>query len=285
MTIEGGQPNFRERGPAKEKSEIEYLTVFRVRHGDTEYKEQLKGEMYDDLTDLGKAQIRSSAESIRKLIDPKQDVVWVISSPRVRTLDSKKIIEEELRASGVEIWDGARLTNLGGNHSSVFERIRNFDFLTDGSEGEQEAVSPGDSRYPDIFKKVVTELEAEGGGAPASQLAHINQHPQLEKNEDRIRRTRDQLTYLMRIARTIQPKLEKRIVIIQTEHTESVDDLIENASRGARTEKKMTGVPKGGVVEVHFPTDPKNNEIDVLFHDTNERYSIGYDPGKRSFTE
>lgn len=264
---------------------IKYMTVFRVRHGDTEYKEQLKGVMHDDLTDLGKEQIGKSTEAILTQIDPKRDVVWVISSPRIRTLDSKKIIEERLRAAGVEIWDGTRATELSSNHSAVFERIRNFDFLTDGIEGAMEVVSTRDSRYPEIFNKVVSDLELESPGVPASQQAHLSQHSQLEKSVHRISRTRNQLTYLMRIARTIQPKLNKRIVIIQTEHAESIDDLIEHATRGARTEKKMTGVPKGGVVEVRIPTDSNSNEIEVIFLGGDEHFTIGYDSDKRSFHE
>jgi bisphosphoglycerate-dependent phosphoglycerate mutase len=284
MSFENRQSNDSESTAENHETPIEYMTVFRVRHGDTEYREQFKGEMHDDLTELGKEQIRLSAESIRRRIDPERDIVWVISSPRIRTLDSKKIIEDTLQASGVEIWDGTRVTKRGGKHEAIFERIRNFDFLTDGNGVEAEVVSTDDSRYPEIFKKVVSDLESESSGVAASQQAHLSEHPQLEKSVDRVSRTRNQLTYLMRIARTIQPKLNKRIVIIQAEHTESIDDLIENATRGIRTEKKMTGISKGGIVEVHFPTDQKSNEIDVIFPDSHdEHYTIGYDPDKRIF--
>ncbi|TXH02864.1 MAG: hypothetical protein E6R05_03645 [Candidatus Moraniibacteriota bacterium] len=284
MSIENRWQHGGENIAEKREPVIEHIAVFRVRHGDTEYREHLKGEMQDDLTELGKVQIRASADAILARIDPARDIAWVISSPRIRTLDSRKIIEDQLRASGVEIWDGTRTTALGGKHDTTFERIRNFDFLTDGSEGKLEVVATSESRYPEIFKKVVADLESEGG-VPASQQAHLSKHPQLEKSEDRVRRTRDQLTYLMRIARQIQPTLSKRIVIIQTEHTESIDDLIEHATRGVRTEKKMAGVLKGGVVEVHFPTNPQNNSLEVLFHDTGEEYTVGYDPDKRSFIQ
>ncbi len=88
-----------------------------VRHGETEYRELTNPDLtFDptqesfaltpehlDLTKEGINSIRETAEQLEKEIDKEREVVLIVTSPNFRAHSSALLIEEYLRAHGVEL--------------------------------------------------------------------------------------------------------------------------------------------------------------------------------------
>jgi len=91
----------------KEKEPWQHIKVFRVRHGNTPYHEQLEGIPGDkiDLTEKGIKEIENAAEKISSNIDKDQDIVCFGFSPRKRTIDSANIIRTYLIKNGFTVWE------------------------------------------------------------------------------------------------------------------------------------------------------------------------------------
>jgi hypothetical protein len=116
-------------------------------------------------------------------------------------------------------------------------------------------------------------------GVVPTQYVTLNKVSGLEPSADVRKRATSQLAYLVRIAHTIQPGSKKQIVIVQTEHEETMDPVFEEASEGRFTVKKVTGAQKGEVIEIRIPV--KGDEIEVDFIDRNEKSTIKFDYLKR----
>lgn len=125
-----------------EKEPTPFATVFIVRHGDTQYKEEFfDPELEDDLTDKGKTQIQELAEKINAEIE-EGDRVYIMKSQRTRAQNSAKIIEERLTQQGhevVELGDGrASLSNikiLDKEKSDVYKKRQDKEqYLSDMAE-------------------------------------------------------------------------------------------------------------------------------------------------------
>jgi broad specificity phosphatase PhoE len=95
-----------EQGPPIESREHEptpVATLYFVRHGDTQYKEEFTDpQVENDLTDKGKEQIRATAEQIQAELNP-EDKVYMMVSPRTRAKSSAEIISENLQQKGHEV--------------------------------------------------------------------------------------------------------------------------------------------------------------------------------------
>lgn len=246
------------------------LRVFSVRHGDTLYLEQIRGDVKDeevDLTEKGVAQITASAEKIAQRIDKSESIVWVIGSPRKRTRDSAEIIRTYLRDNGFQVYDDVK-------QREDHDRVRSVDVLDE----EQAAIDPKDPKYVEKIAEVMASFPQ---GVVPTQYVTLNNVSGLEPSVDVRKRATSQLAYLMRIAHTIQPGSKKQIVIVQTEHEETMDPVFEEASEGRFTVKKVTGAQKGEVIEISIPV--KGDEINVDFIDRNEKSTIKFDYLKRRF--
>ena len=259
----------------------EYMKVFRVRHGETEYKEQTTpggiAEDQTDLTENGKQQIEQAADKIAARLDKEKDIVFVASSPRRRTQDTASIIRNKLQELGFELWDDEK-----SRSQLIQQRIRNIDvFDADGN-----ALVPTHPDYAGFFNGAVAHIAQEATKLGMSDVEYLaaNPHPSLETLDSTAKRSRDHLTYLMRVAHAIQPKFTRRLVIIEAEHVESLDDFTGQVTSQARTEKNKTGMKKGEVVEIDIPVS--GNELQVRFIDQEgpgNAYTVKYDATTRTF--
>ncbi len=105
-------PESRER-----KNELRALTLFVVRHGETEYLERAHvmdtGRWNPGLRDLtieGEQVVGETAEEIAAQLDPKEHILVFYSSPRARALRSQEILEGRLRAKGFEVLEQDEIT-------------------------------------------------------------------------------------------------------------------------------------------------------------------------------
>ena len=252
-------------GKAEKEKIPDHILVFRVRHGDTEYKEQLQGiedEREMDLTDKGMEQVEAVAMRIADRLDKDNDIVWVISSPIKRTKDSAAIIREYLRANDFDIWED----HLKREDQ---ESIRSSDILDE----QGNPMERGSEEYVAGFQRLVEKInELKPEDMDLSQYYFLNSEKLSESEtfKDVQGRASNQLKKLGRIARWIQPKVKKRIVVIQLEHGETMDELMEKGSDGKMTVKKNTGAKNAEVVELTMPTSNNKNgeyEYEVNFVD------------------
>lgn len=122
-------PEFSESTQEKEKFEPQIIFDF-IRHGQAEYSESLKqkveelGYKWEDLlptskitkepiekpADLegrltveGKEQLKEAVRILVKKIDKNNENIMVLFGPRFRTVDSSKVILEELEQAGVDV--------------------------------------------------------------------------------------------------------------------------------------------------------------------------------------
>jgi len=98
---------------SREKEPTPFATVFIVRHGDTQYKEEFSDpNVEEDLTDKGKGQIQALAERINDEVNL-DEKVYVMMSPRIRAKNSTEILEDSL------IQKGHKVVKLGGGRPSL----------------------------------------------------------------------------------------------------------------------------------------------------------------------
>jgi len=161
--FEGGPPEFSstpETSQEKESFEPNIIFDF-IRHGEAEYSDEQKqqvedlGYSYDELlpsekittelrgtragkegrlTQEGKAQLIVSMEHLVEKIDPDNEVVMVLSSPRLRAEESAGVIVNALAHHGIDV-QGARecldLVDMKKPWIGILE------FLKQSSSGEQ----------------------------------------------------------------------------------------------------------------------------------------------------
>jgi len=262
----------------REKSSYKQVIVYRMRHGDTNYYEHTHESDDWEKHDLKEEGIESMKANARIIAEQhkteKDDVIFcVVASPRVRAQNGKRIIEKELAAAGFNVWDDAR-TN------KPQKMVRSLDI----SDENGEDVPTKDERHPDFFNAIQAELKSDESG----YVERLAQHgiKNLETLESVSKRTRHQLSKFFRIARTIQPKVGKRIIVIEIEHGETLDDSMEQVSFGERTMKKGTEAQKGEMIKIDIPVDPGKNEMEVAFSQDEgfgEEKKIDYDPDKKEF--
>lgn len=285
---------------AETEPELQYIKVYRVRHGKSVYHEHYEGrdnisEDEMDLTPEGVQQIEEAGETIKSRIDPKRDLIVLISSPRRRAESAIKIIGSQLKDTfGEDVIQTLNTEDL--KYKKRQAAIASVNLLDEKGE----IVETNDPRYPKLFAVEAVQLieTADKAGMPtAGYLAtHGNEQVgQFEKTDDLLHRNRTHLARLMLIARLKQPELAKqgkRLVIIQTEHNETLDEIYEKASAGkyslkTKTEnKKGTGAIEAEVVELLIPSDRKSNEIQVHFlgegRDKDEK-KVVFDPRTKEF--
>lgn len=274
----------RETPPIENQAEVEpelqYIKVYRVRHGKTAYDEHYHGrdnlpEDATDLTEEGIEQIKKAATTIKNRIDEKKDLVVLISSPRRRAESAIKIIESSLREAFPE---GDVIQNLDRESPKYKKRQLAIESVNLVDEGGGR-VETNDPRYPQLFSLEAAKLFEISGNEGMTTSGYLATYPdkqfgQFEKTEDLRNRTRIHLARLMLTARLKQPELAKkgkRLVIIEVEHNETLDEIYEKASAGKYTiqskteDGKGTGAIEGEVVELLIPSNRTSNEIRVNF--------------------
>jgi broad specificity phosphatase PhoE len=263
----------------------ESIKVFRVRHGTSNYLEH-KGQIEQenvDLTEAGVEQIQASAQAIATQIDKNNDIVWIVSSPRARTQQSASIIKQYLIEQGITVWDDPK-------NRQIQDRVRSFDIY--GQDGK--TVNPGDEQYQSVYNDFLQTLKRELPDmttmeAYSQVLQGKHNFPDQIETFDKVRaRTRNQLTYLTRIAQYIQPKvyetLRKRVVIVQTEHTESLEDFYATLSQGEFSVYQDSGLQPGDVVELDISTAKDNQVITAKFINKNGvTKKVSFDHVNRQF--
>lgn len=253
----------------KEKSKFSHMKVFRVRHGDTEYHEQTQNKALGpedlDITNKGKMQMNTAARIISRKLNKNEDIICVIASPRIRTQNGKKIVETYLKEKGFTVLNNEII-------DKPQERIKNLDIYDD----EGNIIPVGDENYPKFFQKIISDLE-ERTPKGMSRDAYMQKegHENLQDINETGEKARRQLAGFMRVAKNIQSKCDKHIVVIQLEHCETLDDFYENASDGEYSMKNESGPRKGEIIELDIPVE--GNEIDVEF--------VGRERGKKRKVE
>lgn len=281
--------------------ELGYIKVYRVRHGRSVYHEHFIGKgnispAEPDLTEEGTEDIENAAETIEKRIDPNRDVVVLISSSRRRAESAAGQIASRLKKT---FKDQNIVQEIDMTDSKYKKRQESFTSVNLVDE-QGKPVKTDDPRYPKLFAAEAAHLiEAAAqkkmptaglmAASPDTQFGHF------EKTADLNERVRTHLARLMLISRMKQPELAKtgkRLVIIEVEHNETLDELYEMASNGEYSLKnrtpdgKGTGAQEGEVIELLIPSDKKSNVIRVNFlgegRSKDERRII-FDPRKKEF--
>jgi len=239
------------------------IKVFRVRHGDSKYNEHLKTDREDekDLTELGIQQSLEAAKTIESQLDKDNDIICFAFSPRYRTKSTGEVIKNYLNSKGFLIYKDPK-------EREIQERVRGADLLDyNGS-----SVEPGEKKHAEIyFKRLKEAFAIMPRGESIAKFWLQGEIDMLEKPSKVKKRTRDQLTFLMRIARKIQPKIDKHIVIIEVEHEETIDELLKVASQGELGILKDSGLGKGEVIQLNIPI--KGDEISIKLLDRDIKLS------------
>lgn len=259
----------------KEKTRWENIKVFRVRHGNTPYNEQLKGipdKDTIDLTEQGIEEIKNAAKNISSRLDKENDIVCIINSPRKRTNDSAQIIKEYLIAEGFNIWEDQK-----GRQEQY--RVRSTDIL----DSNLKPISHDELEYAPAFRELLSKIkQVVPAGTSATKYWKEGGINDLEAPADVDKRSKNQLALLMRIARTIQPKVDKHIAIIELEHEETLDDLLTRATDGEAGLKRDSGPKTGEVFELGISTNSNKITVKSLNRDF-ETKSLNFNYLKRDF--
>lgn len=260
---------------SKEKLLWRNIRVFRVRHGNTPYNEQLKGIPSDDMIDLteqGIKEIESASENISQKLNKDEDIVYLAHSPRKRTRDSAQIIKKYLTDKGFTVWEDPK-------ERHVQNRIRSTDIL----DAEFKSISHDESAYAPAFRELLAEMkESVPLGTTPAEYWRQGGIGVLETKESVEQRSKDQLAFLMRIAHTIQPKIDKHIAVVEVEHEETLDELISHATNGGVSAEKGNGPATGEVFELIIPTDSDEIEINSLSRNIHAN-PVHFDYLKRDF--
>lgn len=220
-----------------ERCRQEILPVYRIRHGETEYKEHFthSQEVVNDLTEEGRENITQAANAVADELNPDTDIVYILCSPRQRTIDSAQIVADVLQKRGFEL------------QSSLDDRSKRGELLgTNIVDSNGEVVPPQTPEHAATFKELtqMDDLHRKYLGGKITELE--------DPNEVR-GRSKKHLALLIRMAHRVQAPTGKRYVVVQTEHEETLDELISQASGGERSMATQNGVERGDVIRMDIP--------------------------------
>ncbi len=281
----------KEKGKEK-KVNLKEIKVFRVRHGNSEYKEIQENtlELADDeldLTEKGIKELEQTAEHLASTLNPETDVIVIASSERRRAVSSAAIIKNKLVDSGFTIWNDP-VAEKGRKTRTVTGRLNDMEIMEQKSG---KIIPPLSKDYWDASGDVWQEYIKEESTISPKDVYPMWRDGKIERlsgdtyTSDSIQdinlRSANHLALLMRIAKKFQPRLSadgKRLVIIEAEHGESLNDF---ASK-AKVEK---AVSHGGYMELAVPID--SDEINVKTWDINDgeksAETVHFDAQKRKF--
>ncbi len=275
----------------KEKEiDLKKIKVFRVRHGNSEYREVMKNTIEDDeldLTEKGILELEQTAEHLTKILSSKTDIVVVASSERRRAISSSNIIKNRLIAAGFIIWNDP-VTKNGRNPRTVLKRINDMEII---NEESGKIIPPLTETYWDASGDIWAEYTKEGATISPKDAYSMWRDKKIERlsgdrhesesMQDIDNRSTNQLALLIKIANKFQPGLAsegKRLVIIEVEHDESLDGFTEKTG----AEKSIR---HGGFFELDIPVNA--NEISIKVWNIGEVEknvgTISFDAKSRKF--
>jgi len=248
------QPKFEKR----EELNFDYMKVFRVRHGKSEY-EELTGEISDstiDITPEGVKQIEATTSYLESVLDKSKDVIVFGYSPRRRAIDSMRIIYNKLKESGFNVVDDSRKREL----RNKLDSIRLLD-----KQGQ--VIEPGTNEYGDSFLEVRKESYEKYGNNWFQEVLAKNKDERIQNDTHSLEslaeveeRSLDHLSFLMRVSKKFQSKLAtegKRLVVIEIAHGEGIAEIIDRSTDGEKSISNNWGIENGGVVEMDIPVKGK----------------------------
>ncbi len=224
----------------KEKMKPEYLKMFRIRHGSTNYTElnpNIPTDEYD-LTVEGKEEVVQGVNSIIETLDKENTVVVLASSPRVRAKGSMKIARNIFEENGFTIWESRDDSRL------IREELRaGVDFNDEGDPIQKDHPDFKASREKTMnaLKELVDNEDAGLSNAVDLSIAWANAEGNvgnLENFDKAGERSTKALDLIFKVAHTTQKKTDKQIAIISFEHAETMDPITSAVSEGSFSLKK-----------------------------------------------
>lgn len=198
---------------SKEKEPLPLTTIYVVRHGDTEYKEELVDpETKNDLTDIGEKQIQNLAEEI-SVATSEKDKFYIMSSPRIRAENTAEVIKKVIAKNGHEV------VQLKGGKNS----LRNFNLLDNEKTNIYKKKRGQQDEYLADMKKVFGRLEKEDDYYLKYRAGTVeHSHTQnLEEYKKKIK------TFIIRITEIARKRGENNEKLILSTHGEWLDSILE----------------------------------------------------------
>lgn len=252
------------------KEELEkhnIVTVFTLRHGETEYLEDyvsdedklaLKGNYPLDLTKKGEETIRKQAKEIVKQINPENDVVVLWSSPAWRAQGSERIIKAELEKQNIPIAKDKQEVLLKNQKNYDQEYMVNYwsNILKNGKQTD----------YVLAF-----DFDAEVGKSETPM--------EIRKRAEHF------YNWMRYITENIDLK-GKRLVIISVSHFEVLHPITEDIFGINKSFGPNGLIKKGEMVKLNFDFDKSKKEIkisgefrgqkreDIVFDKENRKFSL-----------
>lgn len=215
------------------------LVVDAIRHGEADYTEKEKNlaKYEGELMEEEKEKIASVAREIVEGIDKEQEVVLVVTSPRLRAIETAQEIFKTLKEEGI----------------NPFHRIEIRGQLEDA------ALTPG-------FLKQYKEVMPEKGWMNFWEIVE-NLPEGTEKPEEVEKRTNDFLAALAKVTRNYHLPEGKKLHLISVIHEETFRELLKKTFSG----ELIGGNILGNAERVRLGFNKTNNKnqvnIDIKYRD------------------
>lgn len=231
------------------------LRVDFIRHGKPSYtKEEFEaGKFEGELTVKGRRQIENQGLELTKNIDKDKELVAIWASPKKRADQTAVIIKDVFEKEGISVWE-----------SKTKESLRDLKWTSGSIEFFEKFVK--EEGAADAWMKYWSEAEKLPDG--------------VEKPEEVKQRIARVITYLERIARTVQPS-GKKLHFICIGHEEIFRDLLEEGF-GMGT-KKGTGQIYGEVLRIDINKSEDNKDAILNLKYRGMESQLGFNKNSREF--
>ncbi len=228
------------------KSDVE---VDFIRHGEAFYDEDEldRGELEGELTPLGVEQIKNLGDRLAKEIDKNKEIVIIWTSPKKRAVQSSFILEERMKAAGVEVYrlrikKPLRDTDLSNEliENLSNEKVEWIDFWTKNEE------------YPTGMEKL------EGVSSRTGRI----------------------ISCLNRIVRNISNIKGKKMRFLCVGHEENIGGVI---GCGIDGETPFVETDNAELVRIYFNKAEKGKDIKLDIDFKNQKITVGFDEERKRF--
>ena len=264
MSFENPKHELRE---TKENPGTPALIVDFIRHGMPEYteKEKMSGELEGKLTEKGKGQIRAAATELAGRIDKDTEIVVIWTSGKKRAKQSALIVGDIFREQGILLLsDPNKRPNA----------IKEIGFLRDIKTGVGEGA---DSDESSPFWDSIYFAREGGKKLRSGEEVDFDRWLEfwVEKDEEKTlplhtetpeqvkKRSMTMLAHLIRVAKHVKPKENKRLRMVIVGHEEGVRDLLEESLHMGT--QKGNGPAYGEMIEVGISPQGDDAFLDVSF--------------------
>ena len=97
----------------------------------------------------------------------------------------------------------------------------------------------------------------------------------------------EQLAFWKKAAHVLQSRIanniQKRLVVIQVEHTETMNTILEKASEGKYSNQHGNGPRNGEVIKIKVPTEGEQLTVDLLDREDVNDKIVNFDAKKKEF--